>query len=178
MNKISKICFMCALALCTTGISGCNNQISQNNSQPQTSSSPIYIKNITLDKAVTDSTSFSEVTHEYNEHASFTFSSVKAGGNVGTISPYSTITRTSPSNSITSVKVSFSGGKLILKTWYIENEITKNYIVLNSGKEITIGGNYFILEAADKEVVIDSISFKIFTSDVNSFARFTKPILE
>lgn len=159
MNKISKICFMCALALCTTGISGCNNQISQNNSQPQTSSSPIYIKNITLDKAVTDSTSFSEVTYEYNEHASFTFSSVKAGGNVGTISPYSTITRTSPSNSITSVKVSFSGGKLILKTWYIENEITKNYIVLNSGKEITIGGNYFILEAADKEVVIDSISF-------------------
>lgn len=163
MNKLSKIGFICALSLCIIGTSGCNNNNNNNSQnephQSETSSSPVYIKNITLDKTVTESTSFSEITYQYNQHASFIFSSVKAGGGVGTIDANSTITRTTPSNSITSVKVTFSGGKLILKTWYIEDEITKNYIVLTSGKEVVIGGNFFALEASDKEVVIDSISF-------------------
>ena len=159
MNKILKIGVICTLALCVIGTSGCGNNKNQTSSQSQSSDNQVYIKNLTLDKAVTDSTSFSEVTYQYNENASFVFSSVKAGGNVGTVAAYSTITRNSASNSITSVKVSFSSGKLILKTWYIEDEITKNYVVLTSDKEVTIGGNYFMLEAKDEDVVIDSISF-------------------
>lgn len=163
MNKLLKLGCVCAFAISALGAGGLvayvNHKDEARTSKVEADDGKVDIRNLTINKAVTTENSFSEVTYQYNKYASFIFSSVKAGGGVGTIAAYSTITKDSASNAINSVKVSFSGGKLVLKTWYVEDEITKNYIVLESGKEVIVGGNYFVLEAGDKELVIDSITF-------------------
>lgn len=163
MNKLLKISIVCIGALSLSLASAVAITIGNKKEKPvvevKADDGSVKLKSLTLNKAVTESTSYNEVEHEYNEYASFVFSSVKAGGNVGTISPYSTIIKTSASYALNSVKVSFSGGKLVLKTWYEEDEVIKNYIDLTNGSEISAPGNYFSIEALESEVVINSITF-------------------
>lgn len=112
-----------------------------------------------LNSSVTQDSSYSEVDYVYNEYASIHFSSVRNGGGVGTIDAYSTITKDTVAKGLSKINVSFTGGNLVIKTWYEKDEsLVKHYYPLKSGTNTSIVGNYFSIEALDSPVTINSIN--------------------
>lgn len=165
MNKIFKTCSL-ILALGSI-ISTSALATLLKNKEDNSSNSLIYVSaadenvdnySLNITSPVTESSSYGTVIYEHNKFASIEFSNIKAGSGVGVISPNSTISKTSASYALKSIKVGFSGGTLILTTWYDEDDLVKNYYPLTSGQQASVRGNYWQITSEENEVSISYLT--------------------
>lgn len=133
--------------------------------------------NLTINKnsGVEAPAEFGEVTYDYNQHASFTFSSIKSTNDgVGVLQAHSTIVKNQASKGLRGVNATFSGGDLFAYSRFEEAEETEFKYTLTSGVEIFVTGNYVRFEVGDTDVTLTSLS--IYFNCNNADEKPTNPI--